>query len=216
MKKYTLFFALMATAVIGFGQIRFGVKGGLVTSSLNKETLPTITDQGGVSKFKLALQDGNYGVNFGFLVRAELGKMFIQPELNFQSNSANFKLDQFGNPNTGKDILKESYQYLNIPVMIGYRLGPLRFQAGPQGHLFLNSTSDLFDFTDYKQNFKKLTIGYALGGGLDIWNLMVDLRYQGNFSRFGDHITFFGKDYEFSQHPNQWTLTVGWLFGKQR
>lgn len=215
MKKYALFLGMIALATMAHSQIRFGVKGGLVTSSLNQENL-AILDQGGVTRLKLALEDANYGINFGLLIRAELGNGFLQPEINFRSNSVDFTLDDLGQPGTPGDVLKESYQYFDIPVMLGFRLGPLRFQGGPQGNFFLNSTSDLFDFEDYDQNFKDFTVGYVIGGGIDIWNLMIDLRYQGNFSNFGDHITFFGKQYEFDQNPAQFNLTVGWLFGGRK
>jgi hypothetical protein len=215
MKKYALFLCTMTLATMGYSQIRFGVKGGLLTSSLNQENL-AILDAGGVTRLKLALEDANYGVNFGFLIRAEIGDGFLQPEVNFRSNSVNFTLDDLGQPGTPGDILKESYQYFDIPVMVGFRLGPLRLQGGPQGNFFLNSSSDLFDFQDYDQNFKDFTVGYVVGGGLDIWNLMIDLRYQGNFSKFGEHITFFGKQYQFDQSPAQFNLTVGWLFGGRK
>jgi hypothetical protein len=215
MKKYSLLGCLLLLVTLSYGQIRFGLKAGLVSSGLTQENL-AILDQGGVTRLKLALEDGNYGINFGALVRIELGNTFLQPELNFQSNSADFTLDDLGQPGAPTDVLRESYQYLDIPVQLGFRLGPLRLQGGPQGHLFLNSTSDLFDFADYQQNFQDFTVGYVLGGGLDIWNLMIDLRYQGNLNRFGNHITFFGNQYEFSQRPSQWNLTVGWLFGGRK
>jgi len=216
MKKYALFLCLMTLATIGYSQIRFGVKGGLLTSSLNQESFD-FKDGNDVTRFKLALQDANYGLNFGFLIRAELGDHgFIQPEVNFRSNSVDFKLSDLGPQNSFSDVLKESYQYFDIPVMVGFRLGPLRLQGGPQGNFFLNSSSDLFDFKDYDQNFKDFTVGYVAGAGLDIWNLMIDLRYQGNFSKFGEHITFFGKQYQFDQSPAQFNLTVGWLFGGRK
>ncbi len=100
--------------------------------------------------------------------------------------------------------------------MLGLRLGPLRIQGGPEGHLFINSTSDLFDVGNYDQNFDKFTVGYIGGVGLDLWNLMVDLRYQGSFQRFGDHINFFGTQYQFSQKPATLSLSAGWLFGRRR
>lgn len=215
MKKYALFLGAVMLATMSYGQIRFGLKGGLMTSSLNQEDL-AILDQGGVTRFKLALKDANYGFNFGVVIRAELGNSFLQPEINFRSNSANFTLETLGQPGTANEILKENYQYFDIPLMLGTRLGPLRFQAGPQGYFFLNSPSDLLDVNDYDQNFKDFTVGYVAGAGLDIWNLMIDLRYQGNFSKFGDHITFFGRQYEFDQSPAQFNLTVGWLFGERK
>ena len=76
MKKYALFLCLMTLATIGYSQIRFGVKGGLLSSSLNQENL-AILDAGGVTRLKLALEDANYGINFGFLIRAEIGDGFF-------------------------------------------------------------------------------------------------------------------------------------------
>ena len=83
---------------------------------------------------------------------------------------------------------------------MGCKFGPLRLMAGPEGHVFLNSTSGLLDIDGYRQDFKGLTLGWQGGVGLDLWNLVVDIRYQGNFNNFGDHITFLGQEYELTIH----------------
>ena len=43
---------------------------------------------------------------------------------------------------------------------------------------------------------------------------MIDLRYEGNFSKFGDHITFFGDEYKFDQSAARFLISLGFMFGK--
>jgi hypothetical protein len=214
MKKLILLSTLGFFTLALPAQVRIGFKAGLSSRDVKVEDLDITS--GGVNRLRLELEDANYGINFGLVVRAEFDKFFIQPEAVFNSNSVDFKLQDFGRPNSAAQAIKESYQYLDIPVMLGLRLGPLRIQGGPEGHLFINSTSDLFDVGNYDQNFDKFTVGYVGGVGLDLWNLMVDLRYQGSFQKFGDHITFFGNQYQFSQKPATLSLSAGWLFGRRR
>jgi Outer membrane protein beta-barrel domain len=213
--KKLIFFSLLACLALSLqAQVRIGFKAGLSSQDVKVEDLNVTS--GGVNRLRLQLEDANYGINFGLVIRAEFDNFFVQPEANFNSNSVDFKLQDFGRPNSAVQAIRESYQYLDIPLMLGWRLGPLRIQGGPEGHLFVNSSSDLFDVGNYDQNFDNFTVGFIGGVGLDLWNLMVDLRYQGNFQRFGNHINFFGTQYQFSQRPSTLSLSAGWLFGRRR
>ena len=77
----------------------------------------------------------------------------------------------------------------------------MRLMAGPVAHYFLKSTSELFQFENYQQKFADLKYGWQGGIGVDLLNVMVDVRYEGNFSKFGDHITFSGQQYNFASSP---------------
>jgi hypothetical protein len=50
------------------------------------------------------------------------------------------------------------------------------------------------------------------GAGLDIWRLVVDVRFEGNLTRLGDHMYFAGEKVTFSQRPTRWLLSVGYAF----
>ncbi|WP_170110345.1 porin family protein [Flavilitoribacter nigricans] len=199
-----LLFCLYATA-----QVRFGLRLGLSTSQLEAEDFNIL--QNGTERFTLALKDAQYGIHGGVVIQAEMGNFILQPEVLFNSNSANFTLDDFQNP--GEVARKEKYQYLDIPVMLGYRLGFLRLNAGPVGHIFLNSTSNITDVDGFEEDFKKLTLGWQGGLGLDIGPIAVDVRYEGNFNKFGDHINFGDQEYSFSQSPARFIAAVTYMFG---
>lgn len=216
MKKIqvTLLFCFLLTSA--WSQIRLGVKAGIYSNDLDVSTIE-IDKPGLRDKFKLALEEANYGIQLGVQIRAYLGeRLLLQPELLFNSNTVEFTTEDLDDPQLADRIFEESYQYLDIPVLIGWDLGPLRIQAGPTGHLYLDSSSELFDFENYDQNFNDLTIGYQFGLGLDLWGLTVDVRREGNFTKFGSHIRFGDSRFQFDQAPSRWLFQLGYVFGQRR
>jgi len=158
------------------------------------------------------VNNSDYGTHFGFFAQLKIRKFFIQPEVLFNSNSVNYTVTDFRNPSVVDIVKNEKYQNLDIPLMMGFKFGPLRLQGGPVGHVFLNSTSELFDVQGYDQKFDEMTFGYQAGVGLDIWKLVLDVKYEGNFNKQGDHIVFGEQQYNFDQTPARLLVSVGFAF----
>ncbi|NBC09666.1 MAG: outer membrane beta-barrel protein [Bacteroidetes bacterium] len=195
-------------------QVRLGIKAGLTTTNLEVAQL-SVPDGSGMQSRRLDIDEAKLGIQGGLVLQIPLGeKWIIQPELLFNSNEVEFGVEDFTGGAAIETIKSEKYQYVDLPLLFHYRLGPLRATAGPVGHLFVNSTSELTDFANYKERYEQLTYGYLVGGGLDIWNLMIDVRYEGNFTKFGDHFRFNGEQYTFDEEPARLIVTIGLLFGK--
>lgn len=209
-KDFVLLVMCGVMSVQAFSQVRVGIKGGLASTDVPPGSL-VILDQGDVEDFTLSVQDAKYGFHLGFFVQAQLGNFFIQPEVLFNSNSVDYSFEDLQGIDPVQ-IRDENYQYLDIPIMMGVKLGPLRLGAGPVGHLFLDSTSDLFDFEGYDQAFDDLTLGWQAGVGLDLWKLHLDFRYEGNFTDFGNHLVFYGERYTFNEAPSRLIASVGISF----
>ncbi|KAA3635674.1 MAG: PorT family protein [Bacteroidetes bacterium] len=194
---------------------KIGIKAGASTTNLNPPEL-NILDINGVQNLKLALKNAQYGIHGGVVFRFKFGKSFmITPEVLLNSNKVDYSIVDINNSMVTDSILSEKYQYIDIPFMFGYKSGPIRLHAGPVAHFYLNSTSELLDNIDgYEQNFEDITLGWQAGLGLDLWKFTVDFRYEGNFSKFGDHIVFFGNEYAFDQSPSRFLLSVGFVFGE--
>ena len=206
MKKIALVLAaLFAISFQSEAQVKAGIKAGLSSENLNLESVAA----NGVN---LALKDANYGYHLGLFVRAHLGRnLFLQPEVLFNSNTVDFEVTDFkdGLANT---VLSESYQKLDIPVLAGLKLGPLRVNGGPVGHVHIASRTELDQIGGYEQRFNDFNLGFQVGGGLDIWRLVLDLRYEGNFNNFGEHMTIGGQQVRFDQSPSRVIMSVGWKF----
>ncbi len=190
-------------------QVEFGVKAGLSTQSLQGEQLRLNGD--GIDNLLLTLEDAAYGIQAGIFFRFPLSeKVFLQPEITFNSTSANFRLNDPDQNETF--VFTEKYNDINIPLLLGYKLGFLRLQVGPVGHFYLDSNSDLTEREGWNEVFNTFNLGYALGGAIDIGQLTIDLRHDGNFSEFGQTFTFMGDEYAVDQAPKRWIATIGYRF----
>ena len=194
-------------------QIKFGLGLGTSTTEVAPSDL-VITNQSGAQDLIMKLESANYGLHGGIAIRIPIKKIFIQPEIFFNSNSVDFRVQDFTHGVMTEKVFRESYQNLDIPLLLGFKLGPLRLQAGPVGHLFLNCQSELDEIEGYEKHFESLTYGWQAGAGLDIWKLYLDVNYEGNFSRFGDHINLFGQPFAFDERPTRIVATLGFFFGK--
>lgn len=206
MKKF-LFVALAFTlfcTVAAEAQVRFGLRAGLSSDNLGKKTIDT--EDGSIG-----IKDARFGYHIGAFARLGAGKIYVQPELLFNSSRVDFEVTDFseGLANT---VLHEKYRNLDIPIGIGYKAGILRLQVAPVGHVHLSSNSELGDLPDFEEDFKTLTLGWQAGVGLDLWKVILDLKYEGNFSKFGDHLMVGGEELDFDTSPSRLILSLGVSF----
>ncbi|MFN7115795.1 MAG: outer membrane beta-barrel protein [Saprospiraceae bacterium] len=207
LRKHMLLLAALCLffTVPAFSQLKLGLKVGGSSTEIDASDFQV------GNQLDVALDDVNFGIHGGLVIRAQLGSFLIQPEVLFSSNSVDYRVDDLTN-NLFDQIKEEKFQYLNIPVLLGYKFGPLRLMAGPQGHIFINNSSELTDFANYDEKFKSMTLSWLGGVGLDLWSLMLDVRYEGNFNKFGEHIRFGDQQFDFADRPSRWTFSVGFLF----
>lgn len=188
-----------------FAQAKFGLKAGLATTDL---TLGQIDLGDGDA---IALDDIGVGFQAGIFFQARMGGFYLQPEVLFNSSSATYRITDFGNGLVDQ-AFRESYRYLDIPVTMGVKLGPVRLGAGPVGHVFLSSGGNLNQWEQYREDFRALELGYQAGIGLDIWKLVIDVRHEGNLGRFGNHLNVGGNAIAFGERPQRLVVSVGYAF----
>jgi hypothetical protein len=182
-------------------QVKFGIKAGVSTPS---GSLGSFQVNHLDTSFAVALKDANVGFHAG--IWARFGKhIFVQPEVYLNSNSNDYKL-------TGsiyQDLIKkEQFQYVDLPVLFGVKIGIMSLSAGPVGHYFLKSTSELIDVAGYEDKFDDFTFSYQAGIGLEANRFALDLRYQGRMKNDAGHMSFFGQNYEFDKTPASFKVSV--------
>ncbi|WP_020570708.1 outer membrane beta-barrel protein [Neolewinella persica] len=206
---FFLLLGLLFVSTTATAQVEFGLKAGLATESLQGERFD-FTESGRES-LSLALSEGNYGFQFGALLRIPLSDRFdIQTELTLNSTSAEFRFDDPESQNS--QVFRERYNDVNIPILASWKLAFLRLNAGPVGHLFVSSTSDLMDVDGRDRTFDSFNLGYTLGGAVDIGPITVDVRYDGNFSRYGEDFAVAGETFRVDQAPKRWVGSIAYRF----
>ena len=207
--KYIIAFLLISLSTGGvFAQVKFGFKAGLASHDIGTDSIRIIED-GSQERYTIRINEANYGFHAGMVLQININGFIIQPEVLWNTNRVDFQISEAGN--VGR-IISETYQFLDVPLLIGTKAGPLRLNIGPVGHVFLRNTSGLIDFDGYREDFRSLTLGYQAGLGLDFWKLFIDIRYEGNLNNFGNHITFFGKPYQFTERPRRLLASIAFVF----
>jgi hypothetical protein len=215
MKKIIVVVLVVLVSIPAFSQINFGIKAGVSTTSLSMPSIKTVT--AGNSTYTVdALTNAKYGFHGGAFVRLTFFGVFIQPEFLFSTRTNEYTISNTTNPSSVTSyIAKQSFNKLDIPVMIGYKFGPLRLNVGPTGSLLINSPKDLISNPDYKNNFSKMTFGYQAGLGFDLFNkLTFDLRYEGSLKKYQNQIQNLAgtTKVNLDDRPNAFLFSVGLMF----
>jgi len=208
--KHTLVFALLLLSQISFGQFELGIKTGISSYDLVEES---ILIPNGDQNIHLSVADAGYGFHFGLYTRISIANIFIEPSFLFNSSTVDYNLDQeIFDTGVVSTIRSETYNNLDIPLLIGMKIGFLRIQGGPVAHIYIDSASELTSIDGYSQNFKEATYGLQGGIGLDILKLRIEVNYETNLSQFGDHITIGNTNYSFDERPGRIIASLGFKF----
>jgi len=164
--KNVLLVAFMLTAAIGFSQSGsgFGIKGGLnygSTGDFENEIANNVEDP-----------DSKIGYHLGVFAKADLGPLYIRPEVIYTKLSSEYSVGDF-------EVTK-----LDVPILVGVNIiGPLHVFAGPSLQYILDTDFETnnvdFDLGDAQDDF---TVGAQFGVGLNLGSLGIDLRYERGFN----------------------------------
>jgi opacity protein-like surface antigen len=189
--------------------LKFGVCAGLSSSSVNFTDVTNIAS--GAEKYNIVAGNAMVGFHFGLFGRIKIANLFVQPELLFTSSGGQVKVQDLTS-NT-ESIKNQTYNKIDVPVLAGLKFGPARIEVGPVASFTLSQKSNFLNTAAYTQDFKKATIGYQAGVGLDILKtITVDLKYEGSLSKIGNGLTIDGNSYPFDSRNSQFILSLGLFF----
>jgi hypothetical protein len=157
-----------------------------------------------------ASEENRLGYLVGSWARIGFAGMYVQPEAYIGSKGNKFLSITQNNGNEVSAEGKVKFTTLDVPILIGTKIGPsafnIRFMAGPVISFVLddNSTfSSAYDqATDFK-SYKDQAIGIQAGAGVDIGNLGVDLRYEAGLSNIS-------KSDKYKQKSNLFQLSLAY------
>jgi opacity protein-like surface antigen len=222
MKKLILISLLiLAFGFITNAQIKFGAKVGLTSTSIKVDDVIDVASDPNATTFdeiRVKGENAKVGYQFGIFSRITIVNLYIQPELLFSSTGGEVEvsalLDNDIVANT-TEIREQKFRQIDFPIMLGYKFGPARIQAGPVGTIVLGSDPSLDGFMDmnYTEEFNGATWGYQVGAGLDILKkVTIDVKYEGNLSKLADGVTVGGQTRSFDSRNSQFVVSLGYFF----
>ena len=190
--------------------IYVGIKGGLNFSQLNTDGLKISRPGASVADFFNNNSANQTGYVFG--VYARIGrKFFIQPEVLFSTKGGKIDILQGGGGSPVSVDVK--FSQIDIPILLGLKVGPLRLNAGPMASLNISQNTALGDalkvYTSQNINktIQEASFGYQAGVGLDIGSFNVDLRYEGSLSNVSQ--LNLQNNAQFNSKVSLWQLSLG-------
>jgi hypothetical protein len=185
-------------------------------SQLMAQSTFTIGPRVGLNYSKIA-SDNNANVDYdhirtwsgGAFVRANLGKIYFQPEAYFNTKGSNLQIRQDPSNPSSQDINgKIRLSSLDTPFLIGYKLAEgkhkksnFRIYGGPVASFVLKEReNDLKLLDENSYEFNKSNIGIQTGVGFDLGNLTFDARYETGLNKVNSY---------FNQRANVFQLSVG-------
>ncbi len=184
---------------------KFGPRIGIASSPL------VVQDIQNLQEVAISFQDGSPEYQVGVFARIQALGIFLQPELLFTTASGSFLVEDL--KNGGTEIFKEQYYHVELPVMAGIKLGPIRFQGGPVYRMNLGNRSDFFSAEGFSRRFTSSQVGLQTGVGLDIGKKLVfDLKYELPLNQVSDEITIFGSTHNLSNRGTHLVASMGISF----
>lgn len=202
--KKIIFVLLTVTISSGaFAQLSWGLKGGVSSNNFTMDPL-TITS---TSQVLDAAEEAAWGFHGGLFVRVSMLGFMIQPEVLFATAENNILVEDAGI----ETIKSQKFNKVDIPLMLGIKLGPARLMAGPAASIMISSTSDLIGNAD--DLYKQATFGYQAGIGLDLLGkVTLDARYEGGLNNFGDEIEVDGETFQLDGRSSAFLFSIGIMF----
>ena len=177
---------------------RIGIKGGVNLSSIKNASLSTNLEN------KTGYQLGAF---------ARIGRtIFLQPEVYFSAKEVN--VDVLNSLTTNQGVVGFSQKSLDVPLLLGVKLGPLRVMAGPVASYALSASTNpdaavKSYFSGTAQDIiNRSNFSYQAGVGFDILNLSLDLRYEGAVSELKNTLAV-PSGFNYSQKPSYFQATLG-------
>ncbi len=203
MKKFFAVLLLALMAIPAFSQFKFGIKAGASTT-----TVPTYDVSTGNTTIS-SLKDASWGFHAGIFFRAGLGPVFLQPEVVFASNTYEYNVTS-----TVSQVFEQKFNRLEIPVLVGLKFGPIRFNAGPSARVPIGSPENLVNDPNFDDLYRGTTFGYQAGIGLDIFDTVtLDARYNGSLAqKFGDDVQIGTETFRLDDRQPSFQLSVGIMF----
>ncbi len=183
MQKIIILFAaaFMFAATASAQMLKIGPKAGFGATVANIEAATADGSTTIGDKFEQA----NISTQAGVFARLKILGFYIQPEVTVSS-------------------LKD----LDIPVLFGTKLGPLRAMAGPYVRMAFDREA-INDNGARESMLQTARYGYQAGLGLDVGKrILIDLRYEGTFA--GNSIDVLGTNRPFDTGDPQILLSIGY------
>lgn len=192
-------------AFAGGPLVEFGVKAGINTGNFDLNKI-------NFNNAYYLVNEARTGYHAGVFMRLDFVALHLQPEFNYNFNRYDMKVLGHGDSAT-QSTNKVRVQTFEVPVLVGFDLLFLRFNAGPVFNVWNDTSMKSGATTVADVDITKPSVSWAAGLGVDLMKVSLDIRYNGQFKRADQNISISESDaFNFKNNFRGWTFSVGYTF----
>lgn len=203
-KALFIFIVTVLTISNSFSQNEIGVKLGLSSYNIPKSN--------NSKELKLSIANASYGFQAGIFARIGLFGFYLQPEVDFNSNTVRYKISDLDNIDTLNNIRTSTYRNIDIPILFMINPSIFRFYAGPVGHYLIDDISDFTQKDKIKEILANLKYGYQAGVGVAVKSVTFDVRYEGSISKTIRTFEIDGKEFTLDDSKSRFIFSIWFRF----
>ena len=194
MKKLIVLLVVLVSLQANAQLLDYGIKAGV--------NFPTLQLSGDTKISEINTTNGS-GFHAGAMLRINLLLFYVQPELVYTQTNSDYMFKLDGQDQTGTYAM----QRLDLPIPVGFKLGPAAIFAGPVASFNLNAPDDIFN-----DSYKQATWGYQIGAGVKLFGFLAEVKYEGPFSDYAQGAEIAGEYVELDARQHMWIISVGYFF----
>lgn len=199
MKKLLISIVLLSLLVFKLhGQLSVGLRLGVSPEQNPSTPYLVLNRTDPVNQCLFNLEKVTFKPQVGLMVRTENDQFWFAGEILYSQTSSYYSVEYLyrsyftaplGEPATGNDIEEYKIQkdYLELPVSAGFKLGMFEISSGLSISKNLKVDNQFEDFAGYTTLPSRLTWGWHAGLGVNLQLVLLELRYQRDFTNYGDN-----------------------------
>lgn len=169
--KFLLTLFIISCSLHSIAQFTIGPRAGLGTVFTDVSNTSTDIQSG----------DAQFGFSVGAFARFGSKKIKLMPELLYTTSTTSIT---FNDSSGAQQVADSELDKIDVPISLVLKpIGFLSLHGGITGSYITSTTDGFIDKTDEAiRNYKDFTFGYQFGGGVELGNVLLDLRYESGLS----------------------------------
>lgn len=196
MKNLPIIALLLICSFSSQAQFDFGIKAGVNSSTLTFEDLESN------QSINEILTNNKFGYHAGAYIRVQVLGIYLQPEFLYTQINSEIEVQESDGTTSTLDFALSRF---DIPVNLGFKIGPASIFGGPVLSYNLNHPADILDL-DYNGG----TLGYQAGIGLTFGKFILDAKYEGSFQNIAEEVVYEGQAYTVDARTGQFIVSLGY------
>ncbi len=149
----------------------------------------------------------------GALLRLDRKPFWISAEVLAYGSTETYAVQYMNERHpAGSVYFKEKSYIVEVPISVGVSLGKLEIFSGFSPSQTLSVRSELDQIDGYTSQLSKRRMGWHTGIGINLHNVLVDLRYTQSFANYGQHRFVNGQELTLGNAPARIVATITYRF----